>query len=88
MKSKLRLKGIRNIPRGPRASTRSNSAHLTSRQIDVLFLLKEGLANTEIANRLFISAKTTDHHISAILSKLNVHSRGMAIREAEKLGIL
>jgi len=51
-------------------------------------LLKDGLQNTEIANRLFISAKTADHHISAILSKLNVHSRMMAIREAEKLGIL
>jgi DNA-binding CsgD family transcriptional regulator/tetratricopeptide (TPR) repeat protein len=88
LKSKLRSKGIRNIPRGPRASTRSNSANLTSRQIDVLFLLKEGLPNAEIANRLFISAKTADHHISAILSKLNVHSRMMAIREAEKLGIL
>jgi DNA-binding CsgD family transcriptional regulator/tetratricopeptide (TPR) repeat protein len=87
LKSKLRLKGIRNIPRGPRASTKSNSAQLTSRQIDVLCLLKEGLPNTEIANRLFISPKTADHHISAILSKLNVHSRMMAIREAEKLGI-
>jgi DNA-binding CsgD family transcriptional regulator/tetratricopeptide (TPR) repeat protein len=88
LKSKLRSQGIRNIPRGPRTSTKSNSAHLTSRQIDVLCLLKEGLPNTEIANRLFISAKTADHHISAILSKLNVHSRMMAIREAEKLGIL
>jgi DNA-binding CsgD family transcriptional regulator/Tfp pilus assembly protein PilF len=88
LKSKLRSRGIRNIPRGPRTSTKSNSAHLTSRQIDVLCLLKEGLPNTEIANRLFISAKTADHHISAILSKLNVHSRMMAIREAEKLGIL
>lgn len=88
LKSKMRSQGIRNIPRGPRTSTRSNSAHLTNRQIDVLCLLKEGLPNTEIANRLFISAKTADHHISAILSKLNVHSRMMAIREAEKLGIL
>jgi len=88
LKSKLRSKGVRGIPRGPRTSTKSNSAHLTSRQIDVLCLLKEGLPNTEIANRLFISAKTTDHHISAILSKLNVHSRMMAIKEAEKLGIL
>ncbi len=88
LKSKMRSKGMRNIPRGPRASTKSNSANLTNRQIDVLLLLKDGLPNTEIANRLFISAKTADHHISAILSKLNVHSRLMAIREAEKLGIL
>ncbi len=39
MKSKLRSRGIRNIPRGPRASTKSNSANLTSRQIDVLFCI-------------------------------------------------
>jgi len=88
LKSGLRSQGIRNIPRGPRASTKSNSANLTQRQVDVLNLLKEGLPNAEIARKLFISSKTADHHITAILSKLNVHSRIMAIKEAEKLGII
>jgi DNA-binding NarL/FixJ family response regulator len=51
-------------------------------------LLKEGLQNKEIGSRLFISPKTVDHHISAILSKLDVDSRSKAVREAVRLGIL
>jgi len=35
----------------------------------------DGLSNSKIASKLFISPKTVDHHISAILSKLNLHSR-------------
>jgi len=44
--------------------------------------------NKEIADKLFISPKTVDHHISAILSKLEVSSRAKAVLEAQKLGIL
>ncbi|HJW29166.1 MAG TPA: response regulator transcription factor, partial [Saprospiraceae bacterium] len=88
LKSKLRLQGVKNIPRGPRESTRSNPAQLTNRQIDVLNLLKEGLQNTEIADKLFISSKTVDHHISSILSKLEVNTRQKAVSEARRLGIL
>jgi ATP/maltotriose-dependent transcriptional regulator MalT len=88
LKSKLRLMGVKNIPRGPRESTRSNPAQLTNRQIDVLVLLDEGLQNTEIANKLFISVKTVDHHISAILSKLGTNTRAKAVSEAKRLGIL
>jgi DNA-binding CsgD family transcriptional regulator len=88
LKSRLRLMGVRNIPRGPRESTRSNPAQLTNRQIDVLFLLEEGLQNAEIADKLFISSKTVDHHISAILSKLGMSTRAKAVTEARRLGIL
>jgi len=88
LKSVLKLKGVKNIPRGPRESTRNNPAQLTDRQIDVLFLLKKGLQNAEIADKLFISAKTVDHHISAILSKLEVNTRTKAVSEASRLGIL
>ncbi len=88
LKSELRAKGHKSIPRGPRESTKNNPAYLTQRQIDVLNLLREELSNAEIAERLFISAKTVDHHISAILSKLNVHSRSKAVEEAEKLGVI
>ena len=80
--------GVKNIPRGPRESTRSNPAQLTNRHIDVLVLLKEGLQNAEIADKLFISAKTVDNHISSILSKLGVNTRAKAVREAIRLGIL
>ena len=41
-----------------------------ARQSDVLHLLTEDLTNSEIADRLFISTRTVDHHVSAILDKL------------------
>jgi DNA-binding CsgD family transcriptional regulator len=88
LKLKLKLKGVKNIPRGPRESTRSNPAQLTNRHIDVLVLLKEGLQNAEIADKLFISSKTVDNHISSILSKLGVNTRAKAVHEAKRLGIL
>ncbi len=88
LKQKMRVSGVKNIPRGPRPSTRENPAQLTTRQIDVLQLLQKGLHNQEIADKLFISPKTVDHHISAILSKLEVDSRVKAVVEASRLGIL
>jgi len=84
----LRARGVRAIPRGPRAATRSNPAGLTARELEVLTLLAEGLANARIASRLFLSPKTVDHHISAVLTKLNVHSRAEAVSAAHRLGIL
>lgn len=87
-KSILKSKGVLKIPRGPRESTKKNPAQLTDRQINVLTLLNEGLQNNEIADRLFVSTKTVEHHISAILSKLEVNSRSKAVLEAQKLGIL
>ncbi|HET6253639.1 MAG TPA: AAA family ATPase [Puia sp.] len=88
MKLEMRSEGIRSIPRGSRKTTRENPAFLTERELGVLELLKEGLHNKEIGSRLFISAKTVDHHISAILSKLDVDSRTKAVREAIRRGIM
>jgi ATP/maltotriose-dependent transcriptional regulator MalT len=48
----------------------------------------QGLRNAEIAARLFLSEKTVDHHVSAILRKLNVSSRGRAAAAAGRLGIV
>jgi DNA-binding CsgD family transcriptional regulator/tetratricopeptide (TPR) repeat protein len=75
IKQKMRESGIRSIPKGPRQTTRENFAGLTARQMDVLKLVASGLSNSEIADNLYISTKTVDHHISAIFSKLNIHSR-------------
>ena len=46
------------------------------------------MQNKEIAEQLFISPKTVDHHISSILFKLDVNSRSKAAQEAVRLGII
>ena len=85
---RLRELGERAVPRGPRLRTRANAAWLTPRELDVLPLLAEGLRNTEIADRLVIAPKTVDHHVSSILRKLNVRSRGQAGAAAARLGLI
>ena len=84
---RLRQCGVRSIPRGPRPQTRKNPAGLTSRELEVLGLLCDGLRNAEIAHRLVVSEKTIDHHVSAILRKLDVHTRIEASAQAVKLGL-
>lgn len=76
LRQKLRARGVR----GPRASTRENPSGLTTREYEVLELLDEGLRNADIADRLHVSPKTVDHHVSAVLSKLGVKTRGEAAR--------
>lgn len=85
---RLRERGARDLPRGPRARTRANPAGLTARELDVLALLAEGLRNAEIARRLVVSAKTIDHHVSAILRKLDVHTRAEAGAVAGRLSLI
>ncbi len=88
VRRRLRAMGARAVPRGPRVATRSNPASLTTRELEVLRLLAEGLQNAEIASRLFVSPKTVDHHISAVLAKLSVRSRAEAVAAAYRLGII
>lgn len=73
--------------RGPRAATSANPAGLTARELQVLTLLTDGLSNAQIAERLVVSARTVDHHVSAVLRKLGVGSRLDAARTASRLGI-
>ena len=79
---RLRALGATHIPRGPRADTQRHPTGLTSRESEVLTLLGEDLTNAEIAERLVVSPKTVDHHVSAILRKLRVKSRAAAAEEA------
>ncbi len=85
---RLRERGTRGLPRGPRRSTRQNPANLTVREVEVLRLAAVGLRNAAIGQRLFVSEKTVDHHISAILRKLDVRTRTEAAAAAAGLGLL
>jgi DNA-binding NarL/FixJ family response regulator len=84
---RLRQRGVRGIPRGPRPQTRENPAGLTARELEVLALLSEGLRNAQIAERLVVSDRTVDHHVSAILRKLGARTRGEAVAEAARLAL-
>ena len=88
VRQQLRELGLRSIPRGPRSSTRTNAFHLTSRELEVIALLAQGLTNAEIATRLYRSAKTVDHHVSSVLSKLSVSTREAAVATATAQGLL
>jgi DNA-binding CsgD family transcriptional regulator len=82
---RLRELGVRQIPRRSSSGRMRNPAGLTDRQMEILRLVAEGLSNTEIAERLVISTRTVDHHVSAVLQRLGVATRKGA---AERLASL
>jgi DNA-binding CsgD family transcriptional regulator len=86
LRRRMRAQGVRTIPRGPIAGTRASPAGLTRRQAQVLILVEEGLSNLEIADRLCISAKTAEHHVSAIIARLGVTGRREVGNAARSLG--
>jgi DNA-binding CsgD family transcriptional regulator len=87
VRERLVALGAERVPRGPTAATRANPGGLTDRQLDVLALLAEGLTNAEIAARLVLSVRTVDHHVAAVLEKLDVPSRRAAAAMARTLGL-
>jgi DNA-binding CsgD family transcriptional regulator len=88
VRARLREVGVARLPRRPNEDTRQNPAGLTARQLEVLRLLGEHLTNTEIADRLVVSVRTVDHHVAAVLAKLDAHSRREAIARAAELDVI
>jgi DNA-binding CsgD family transcriptional regulator len=84
---RLRQRGAHGLPRGPRPGTQQNPANLTARELEILALVAQGLRNADIAEQLFLSERTVAHHVSAILRKLDVRTRGEAGAAAVRLGI-
>ena len=83
----MRRLAIRSIPAGPRTATREHPFGLTRREREVLDLICARHTNAEIAGKLFISVKTVDHHVSAVLAKLDAPTRRAAASRAAKLGL-
>jgi DNA-binding NarL/FixJ family response regulator len=67
---------------------RSNAPTLSSREVEVLQLLGEGLPNRQIAARLYISEATAKGHLASIYAKLGVDTRGAAVATAVREGLL
>jgi len=77
------------IPIGDASAAASTATGgLTPRELDVLRLLAAGMSNARIASELFISPKTASVHVSNIMSKLDVNSRGQAAAAAHELRLL
>jgi DNA-binding CsgD family transcriptional regulator/tetratricopeptide (TPR) repeat protein len=87
-RQKMRRLAIRSIPAGPRTATRMHPLGLTRREREVLELICARHTNAEIAQKLFISVKTVDHHVSAVLAKLGAPTRRAAATRAAKLGLI
>jgi DNA-binding CsgD family transcriptional regulator len=88
LRSELTAAGVSGVPRGPTRATRENPFGLTPRQMDVLRLMAENMTNSEIADRLFVSSRTVDHHVSAVLGKLGATTRAEAVTIGDDNGIL
>jgi DNA-binding NarL/FixJ family response regulator len=78
----------RYLDTGTREADAHAVARLTERELAVLLLITEGLPNSDIGERLYISTGTVKGHVSAILTKLQVSSRVQAALLAERAGLL
>jgi ATP/maltotriose-dependent transcriptional regulator MalT len=74
-------------PAGPEAPPPGEELGLTPREREVLGLVADGRSNRQIAEELFISAKTASVHVSNILAKLGVANRAEAAAAAHRLGL-
>jgi DNA-binding NarL/FixJ family response regulator len=64
------------------------SVELTGREREVLGLVADGMRNRDIAETLVVSVRTVDHHVSAVMRKLRARTRGAAVVEARRRGLL
>jgi DNA-binding CsgD family transcriptional regulator len=88
LRRRMKALGMRGVPRGPRPSTQDHPRGLTAREAEVLQLLCEGLRNSEMAERLYRSVRTIEHHVDALLRKLDARTRAEAVAVARREGLV
>lgn len=88
IRTELRRAGVKGVPRGPTRATREHGAGLTTRQNEVLELLSRDMSNADIADELFISLRTAEHHVAAVITKLDAADRHDAVERARESGLL
>ncbi len=74
--------------RGPYSAAKLNAQGLTAKETDVLHHMALGKSNGDIAESLFRSVKTVEHHASAVLGKLGAKTRQEAVAKARQLGLI
>ena len=85
VRRRLRASGARSVPiPGPAPPPAPGLEASPEGRSEILGLIEEGATNAEIARRLFISEKTVGHHVSAILARLGVRTRGEAAAAARR----
>jgi DNA-binding CsgD family transcriptional regulator len=87
LRRQLRRAGTLSVPKRPSEATRANPGGLTNRQLEIARLLARGLTNSEIATEAFISTKTAEHHVSAVLAKLGLPNRRAVQLQAGELSL-
>jgi DNA-binding NarL/FixJ family response regulator len=82
------LSEFRTLANDPEADTviASGALPLSSREIEVLDCVAQGLSNKEIADALFVTEQTVKNHMTSVLRKLNVNDRVQAVLFAVKNG--
>ena len=82
--ARVLLRQLRPVDRTPPAEV----TRLSGREVEILSFIAKGFSFAEIGTLLTISAHTVTTHVKKIYQKLAVHSRGEAVYEATKLGLL
>lgn len=82
------LKVMQKFSRSNKCEGGNSADTLTNRELEVLFMVANGLRNQEIAKRLYVSKRTVEAHLASIFSKLKVNSRTEAILVALKEGMI
>lgn len=78
---------LHNIAHERQSTDWADKHNLTKRQLEVVRLIKQGLSNQEIANKLFVSIATVKSHLSSIFKTLDVKSRTEAVNKAHQFGL-